>query len=58
MLKLLFLGMLRRTCNVHGDCLMSDLGLAPIALASPADLSKFEIYNDSYEETWARDFDR
>ena len=50
--------MLRRTCNVQGDCLMNDLGLAPIALASPAGLSKFEIYNDSYEEAWARDFDR
>ncbi len=58
MLKLLFLGMLRRTCNVYGDCLMNDLGLAPIALASPSDIAKMTIEDDSYEEAWARDFDR
>ncbi len=35
MLKVLFFGMLKRTCDAYGDCLMRDLGLAPIALASP-----------------------
>ena len=58
MLKLLFLGMLRRTCNVYGDCLMNDLGLAPIALASPEKLIKLELNHDSSEESLAREFDR
>ena len=58
MLKLLFLGILRRTCNVYGDCLMNDLGLAPIALASPLEIGMLERFDESYEETWARDFDR
>ncbi len=35
MLNVLFFGMLKRTCDAYGDCLMRDVGLAPIALATP-----------------------
>ena len=34
MLRVLFLGMLKRTCATYGDCLMHDIGLSPIVLAS------------------------
>ena len=58
MLRLLFLGMLKRTCDAYGDCLMQDIGLAPIALATPEILSDRERITDSGEVSWAREFDR
>ena len=57
MLRVLFFGMLRRTCDIYGDCLMLDIGLAPVALASPAADTILE-FTDSSEESWAREFDR
>ena len=50
--------MLRRTCNVYGDCLMNDLGLAPIVLASPSEIKSPLYEHDCYEESSAREFDR
>ena len=52
------MGRLRRTCNVYGDCFMNDLGLAPIALATPGQIISFEVNDESYEAPWASDFDR
>lgn len=52
---MLFLGMLKRTCDVYGDCMMHDIGLAPISMASPPII---ETQPETHEESWARDFDR
>ncbi len=58
MFILIFLCMLRRTCNVYGDCLIGDLGLAPIALATPDELVNLDMPIEFNEETWIGDFDR
>ncbi len=58
MLNFLFLGMLKRTCDVYGDCLMHDLGLAPIALASPRIVVRPNYSEIGVDEAWAREFDR
>lgn len=58
MLKFLFLGMFKRTCDSYGDCLMQDLGLAPIVLASPQVMSSSSALDNYDEDSWAREFDR
>ena len=52
MLKVLFLEMLKRTCDSYGDCLMDDVGLAPVALATPKPFNSSDQFDLSF---WQRE---